>query len=391
MKIVLLSDWFLPRLGGIELQLRDLAGELAARGHRVDVVTTTPADARAQGVLQTGSVVVPPGVTVHRLDVPLVPGLRVTFSPRAGAAARDLVGALAPDVLHVHASIGSTAALAGIWAGDALALPTAITFHSVLGPHRHLLRAFDLAFGWTRWPQVFSAVSGAVAQEIGWVAPGRAVAVLPNGLDRAEWLVDPVPGASDELRLVSVLRLQARKRGVALLRVVAAAAARLAGQKRVRLTVIGDGPERARMEREAERLGIADRVEFAGYLTRPAIRERFAHADAFVLVSVLESFGIAALEARAAGLPVVARGDTGMAELLVQGREALLAASDAGVVEHLVRLATDARLRDRIARHNRGVAPAVSWARTVARHLEVYELARSGRATERASGAFEAA
>jgi len=93
---------------------------------------------------------------------------------------------------------------------------------------------------------------------------------------------------------------------------------------------------------------------------------------------VLESFGIAALEARSAGLPVVARGDTGMAELLTQGREALLAASDAGVVENLVRLGTDPHLRERIARHNRTTAPAVSWTRTVARHLELYERARSG-------------
>jgi hypothetical protein len=92
-------------------------------------------------------------------------------------------------------------------------------------------------------------------------------------------------------------------------------------------------------------------------------------------------------------LPVVARGDTGMAELLVQGREALLAPSDAGVVEHLVRLATDARLRRRIARHNRTTPPAASWALTVARHLEVYERARSGRssASSGAAGTIAAA
>lgn len=377
MKVVLLSDWFLPRLGGVELQLRDLAGELVARGHRVDVVTTTPADPRVQGALQTAVVTPPPGVGVHRLDVPLAPGARVTFSPRAGPAALEALRTLDPDVLHVHASIGATGALAGLWAGQALGIPSVLTFHSVLGPHRHLLRAFDLAFGWTRWPSVLSAVSGALAREIGWVAPGRAVDLLPNGMDPAAWRIEPVPGPSGELRLVSVLRLQPRKRGTALLRVVAAAAARLAGVRSVRLTVIGEGPERARMEREARRLGIADRVEFAGYLPREDIRERFARADAFVLVSVLESFGIAALEARAAGLPVVARRDTGMAELLRQGSEALLSSSDAGVVEQLVRLATEPGLVERMARHNRTVPPRVSWAGTVARHLELYERARA--------------
>ena len=382
MKIVLLSDWFLPRLGGLELQLRDLAAELAARGNQVDVVTTTPVDPLVQGALQTAAVAAPEGVGVHRLGLPLVPGLRVTFSPRAGVAVRHLLQGLDPDVLHVHASIGSTAALSGVWAGHTLRLPTVLTFHSVLGPHRHLLRAFDLAFGWTRWPQVLSAVSHPVAREIGWVAADRVVEVLPNGVDRAAWLVDPLPGPEGEFRLVSVLRLQSRKRGVALLRVAAAAAERLPGERRMRLTVIGDGPQRPRLEREARRLGIADRVEFTGYLPRPAIRDQFTRADAFVLVSVLESFGIAALEARAAGLPVVARGDSGMGELLVQGKEALLAASDAGVVEHLVRLAIDGRLRARIARHNRSTPPEVSWVRTVARHLEVYEIARSGRTSE---------
>ncbi|MSR36313.1 MAG: glycosyltransferase family 1 protein [Gemmatimonadetes bacterium] len=384
MKIVLLSDWFLPRLGGVELQLRDLAGELVARGHRVDVVTTTPADPAVQGPLQTGALGVPEGVSVHRVDVPLVPGLHVTVSPRAGVAIKDVLAPIAPDVVHIHASIASTGALAGGWAAYTLGLPSVVTFHSVLGPWRHILRAFDLGTGWTQWPSVFSAVSSALAREIGSLVHGRAVEVLPNGLDPAAWVVDRIPHESpeestDELRLVAVQRLQARKRGMALIRVVSEASERLRGRRRVRLTVIGDGPERGRMAALARRLGIADAVDFAGYLPRAEIRARFARSDAFVLVSVLESFGIAALEARAAGLPVVARSETGMAELLEHGREGLMATSDAGVVEQIVRLGTEPGLRARIAAHNRSVPPSVSWTSTIARHLELYERAISSR------------
>src|SRR5690349_6807462 len=128
MKITLVSDWFLPRLGGVELQIRDLAGELAAAGHEVHVVTTTPADRRAQGALQTGRVDLPEGVTVHRADVALLPKAGFTISPRAGLAMRKILWQLAPDVVHLHASIGSTGTLAGAWAAHRLGIPSLVTF-----------------------------------------------------------------------------------------------------------------------------------------------------------------------------------------------------------------------------------------------------------------------
>ena len=343
------------------------------------MVTTTPADPVAQGSLQTGSAAVPPDVTVHRVDVPILPGAGFTYSPWAGAAMREALRPLQPDVVHIHASICSTGSLAGAWAAHRLDLPMVLTFHSVLGIYRHLLHGFDVAFGWSRWPHVFSAVSRALADEAAWLVPGRVVEVLPNGIDPREWAMDPVGGSPDQLRLVSVLRLQARKRGIPLIRVVAAAAARLRGIRRVHLTVIGEGPERRAMEAEAGRLGIADAVEFTGYLERPAIRERFARADAFVLVSVFESFGIAALEARAAGLPVVARRDTGMAALIEHGREGLLAGSDAGVADEIVRLATEPDLLEDLTRHDRSVPPAISWATTLPRHLALYQRAVAAR------------
>ncbi len=376
MRVALLTDWYLPRVGGIEIQLHDLAGRLATAGHAVDVVTTTPADPRAQRRLLSARLEAPPGVTVHRLDVSRVPGLGVTFSPRASSITRRLLEERDVDVAHAHASIGSTMALAGAHGARAAGVPLAVTFHSVIGGYAWVLRAFDRVFGWTAWPQVVSAVSAPVARELEALVPQRPVEVLPNGIDAGAWRVRHRPGRADELRLVSVLRLQPRKRGRALLRVVADAARRLAPAVAVRLDVVGDGPERGRMERDARRLGIADAVRFLGYLPREAIRERFAEADAFVLVSVLESFGLSAAEARAAGLPVVARGDSGMGALFEQGREALLAPSDAGVADHLVRLGRDRELLARLRRHNEAAPPANDWDAVLARHLELYDVAR---------------
>ena len=94
-------------------------------------------------------------------------------------------------------------------------------------------------------------------------------------------------------------------------------------------------------------------VELVGRRTRDEIRTAFARADVFVAPANLESFGIAALEARCAGLPVVAMARTGIREFVANGREGLLAQSDRDMVEQLLRLIRDPELRQRIATHNR--------------------------------------
>jgi glycosyltransferase involved in cell wall biosynthesis len=377
LKIALWSDWFLPRLGGLELQLRDLATELAARGHEIHVITTTPADPARQGRLQTAQVTLPDAVTVHRLDVPLVPGLHASVSRRLAPAARDVLARVMPDVVHGHASIGSTAVLAGGWAAHSLGVPNVVTFHSVLGAFRHILKAVDLAVGWSRWPGEVAAVSEVVAREVRWMLPGRAVHVLGNGVDPAWWRVGtPADPRQPELRVITVMRLQPRKRGRALLGVLASARQRTPGP--VHLTVVGDGPARGALEATARRLGLADAVTFTGTRSREEIRCLFGGAHVFLQTSVQESFGLAALEARSAGLAVVARADSGVGDLFHHGREGLFARADAGVADELARLGGDRSLLARIMAHNRTVLPDVCWERTVSRHLRLYERARSG-------------
>ena len=87
----------------------------------------------------------------------------------------------------------------------------------------------------------------------------------------------------------------------------------------------------------------------------------FARSDAYLQPSVRESFGLAALEARSAGLPVVARSQTGTTQFVHEGVEGLLADDDAGLAAALVRLGRDRGLLTRMAEHNRSTAPAEAW------------------------------
>ena len=115
-----------------------------------------------------------------------------------------------------------------------------------------------------------------------------------------------------------------------------------------------------------------DWVELPGRLDRAAIRDRLAAASVFLAPAELESFGIAALEARCVGLPVVASSRSGVGEFITPGVDGLLSASDAGMVDDLARLLTDPALRTAITRHNRTVAPDFGWQAAGTRTLEVY-------------------
>ena len=97
------------------------------------------------------------------------------------------------------------------------------------------------------------------------------------------------------------------------------------------LVLVGDGPERAAVEALARELGVADRVRFLGLL--PRFAELLARSDLFVLPSETESFGLAALEALASGVPVVASAVGGIPEV-VRDRETglLVPAADPGAL-----------------------------------------------------------
>ena len=86
----------------------------------------------------------------------------------------------------------------------------------------------------------------------------------------------------------------------------------------------------------------------------------------------LESFGLAALEARCAGLPVVAKAQTGIREFVEHGQEGLLAANDHQFVDQVLALVRDPELRAKIAAFNRATPARCEWPEVVQLTLDAY-------------------
>ncbi len=365
MRIAHVSDCYLPRTGGIETQVRSLALAQRDAGYDVQIITATPGHEQ----VRSGRDVVD-GLPVHRIAVDL-PG-EVPIHPRTRAEAVRSLREDPADVLHIHAGVISPFAWGALRAARELDLPTVVTVHSVWGPlARPGFKVSGALLDWQR--TVMSAVSHMAAERVE-SALGVDVAVLPNGIDPHMWrAATPYVMQPGTLRPVSVLRLAPRKRVGALLRALARAQALLGPQVAMRPTIIGDGPERGRSERMAQRLHLD--ATFTGRLSREEIQQRFAVSDVFVQASVRESFGIAALEARTFGLPVVARTPAGTGEFVTDYLNGLLAADDDALAAALARLGGEPELLARMATYNRTHEPTQTWPSVIRRAHELYERA----------------
>ncbi|GAA4990842.1 glycosyltransferase [Actinopolymorpha pittospori] len=383
MKVVHVSDCFLPRLGGIEIQLAELTRMQRRSGHHVEVVTATPD--------RDGRCAVATEVPVHRVVAPLPWELPV--HPRAGRHVARLYSELRPDVVHVHVGALSPFAWAALRVAERHRLPTLVTVHSMWDPGTAAMyRMLDLGAGWRDWRVVCTTVSEAAADPIRRVVRGRIpVQVVPNGVSTALWRAAEPPGSDQpgsdqpggdqagrarEVHVVAVGRLAPRKQPLTLLRLLRAARAALGAEVRLRATVVGDGPALPFMERYLRWNGMTGWVRLAGRLDRAGVRAVLAEADVFVAPATRESFGIAALEARVAGVPVVAYDRGGVADFVVPEKEGLLARTPSELAAAVVRLARDHALRASIAAHNSASEPVrCTWPVVLAAFEELYALA----------------
>jgi glycosyltransferase involved in cell wall biosynthesis len=276
MRLLLYSPAFLPRIGGLEIVMGQLAGELARRGHPVVVVTRTPGEPSAESAYE---VVRRPGP--GRL-LRLVRGCEVFFQ--------------------------ANVSLRGLWPLALVRRPWVVSHHS------WYCRA-DGRIAWQdrakrrllRRAAASIAVSEAVARDLD-------VPSVVIGNPYRDELFRRLPGVERDGDLVFLGRLVSDK-GVA---VLLDALALLAGEGlRPALTIVGDGPERPALEAQARRLGLAPQIAFLGVKTGGELVALLNRHRILVVPSrYAEPFGVVALEGIACGCAVVGSAGGGLPQAI---------------------------------------------------------------------------
>ena len=264
-----------------------------------------------------------------------------------------LIPLLKLDLIHAHHPIllGQIAANKA----EELDIPLVFTFHTRYREYSHYIPipqdivqdffkgAIDL------WLQDFiqkcdhvvvpsESMRSVLAERYGFT---DKVTVVPTGIDLRPYEgLDAEPirqekGWGDDIVITSVGRLGEEKNWPTLIKAVAALAT---NQPRVRLVVIGEGPEHKHLHKLSKELGIAERVDFIGKVSFETIPSYLKASDLFAFASTTETQGLVTLEAMAAGLPVVAVDAVGTRDFIEHEENGLLAQNDAASIARAIEL-----------------------------------------------------
>lgn len=342
-RTLLISNDFPPRTGGIQSYVHELATRLPA-GRLVVYAPAWPGAVEFDAA-QPFPVIRHPG----SLMLPL---------PTVARRARQLID---------HHS------LSAVWFGAAAPLALLVPHLRTHGVERAVASTHGHEVGWSMLPgsrQALRRIGGSVdvvtfisryarhriAAALG---PMACLEYLPPGVDGPAFRPDAVRRAEIRARwelaeapvLVCISRLVRRKGQDQLIKALPAIRARLPGAI---LLLVGDGPDRNRLRRLADRLRVADHVRFTGPVRGPELAAHYAAADVFAMPCRtrgggldVEGLGIVFLEAGAAGLPVLAGDSGGAPEAVLDGQtgEIVDGRDTAGIAAAAAKMLGDPTLR----------------------------------------------
>jgi glycosyltransferase involved in cell wall biosynthesis len=366
MRILMLSDTYIPRISGVATSIRSVRSGLQGLGHTVDLLvpdygSSVPSD-------DSGIMRVPAWKTGFYPEERLMrPWALLRMTRELASRGYDLLHVQTPFAAHYM----------GTHLARRLEIPVLSSYHTYFEAYighyyAGIPKILRLALARIPSRQQCQAVDGvivpsmAMATVLWGYGVNTPIRVIPTGIDLTAQTTgdrsafrDRHGIAADRLVLLYAGRIAPEKNIALLVEVVGHLRAIFPG---ILLLLAGDGPFRESLEQQVVEKDLTEQVRFLGYLDHDtALRDAYAAADLLVFASETETQGMVLLEALAAGLPLVAIAAMGAADFVTSGRGTRAAPAQAsGFAEVCAGILSNDVLRARMAQEARELA--TQWA-----------------------------
>jgi len=377
LKVLVHCVYYPPEVGGLESHVQGLCRGLSERGHRVTVVTSlSRPDLPREGEAD--------GVRILRTPLPSRTNLG-WFLHAAGSVRRARAAADTADVAHAPAFasvLPCRIALAG------RSTPLVTTLHTSHFLRLAARRAIAPSLGKLLESSSHNfTASKEIADVVKLIDPSLSAEVMVNGVDTDVFRPTPqasrhgavaaaAPPQTGRRRLVVPRRLFPKNGVEFFVRAMPA----IVQEAEAEALVIGDGPEKEKLQRLASELGVDEHVTFLGARPHAEMPQLLSLGELAVFPSLVEATSVAALESMACGLPVAASAVGGLPEIIDDKVGGLFPSGDpSALAKTVLALLSDPQLPKLGARARKRVVRQWSNDRLVERHLEVYRsLVRQG-------------
>lgn len=307
--IALVSDFFYPQPGGVELHIYHLAQNLIARNHSVIIITHSYGDRQGIRILTNGLKVyyIPAAVFYRQSTFPTV------FS--AFPILRQIFIREAIDIVHGHGSCSSLCH-EGIVHANTMGLKTVFTDHSLFGfadvasiIHNKLLKFTLLDIGHVICVSHTCKENTVLRASLN----PSMVSVIPNAVVHEDFKPAIIKPSLNKITVVVISRLFQNKGADLLTAIIPRICS---NRSDISFLIAGDGPKFIDLEQMRERFQLQDRVELIGSIRHEQVRDVMIQGQIYLHPSLTEAFGTVLVEAASCGLLVVTTNVGGIPEVL---------------------------------------------------------------------------
>ncbi len=350
MKIGMFINYYTPSKGGMETSVINLSKGLEKAGHEVFIFAPEYPNYKdkEKNIFRYKSIRFNYGGYFYVIPIPF------------GSKMKEIVKELKLDILHSHQpySLGSEA----MKFSKELDVPLVFTYHIKYEDYSHYIPLVPnsiskkyirkVTVGYSNKCDVVISPSTAIKKLLEDHGIKTLVKIIPSGINidnfandtgKKKKIREKYQIKQDEIVLITACRLTKEKNLEFLVNSFAKIAQK---EKNVKFMIVGDGAVKKDLEKMAEEFGIKDRIIFTGLVDRTSIVSLYQASDIFVFASLTETQGLVAVEAMAAGNPVIAVRASGIEDIVKDGEDgSLTSVSEEEFSKSVLKIVRDNDLR----------------------------------------------